>query len=423
MSNIVKIDLEQYQIEPSKAKQIQTTFEPMVKMLDEFEAQCNEIFTEATNGITAEVSAKAKRTRLDIAKVRISADKARKEMKDEYLRAGNAIQGAYNILAWAVQDRENKLKEIEDHQLRIEQERLEKLQSERAEQLAPYVEDAQERNLSGMDDDVWTAYFESKKKAYEDMIEAERLAEIARIEAELIAERSRVRELELAKYSDFVELTETVLGELEQSDFDKLLADAKAKKVAHEQEQAKIKAERERLEAEAKKREAQIEAERKKAEADKLKAQQEADKAKKIRLEKAETELKKLGFEKDNHGYIHKMHSHFIGANHYNDFDSDKELDFFVLNTAKSVSLKNAEAQLKAKADAEAKAEAGRLAEIARQKAEADKLAKAPIKKQLSAWVESFEIPSTEIKHDKKDEIVAKFNAFKTWALTEINKI
>lgn len=53
----------------------------------------------------------------------------------------------------------------------------------------------------------------------------------------------------------------------------------------------------------------------------------------------------------------------------------------------------------------------------------ADALAKAPIKKQLSVWVESFEIPTLKIENDLKKDIEQKFYDFKIWAEKQIEKM
>ena len=255
MSNIVTIDITEFKIEPSKATQIKATFEPMVQMLETFEQKYNEVIETASKGITPEVSATAKRLRLDIAKVRIDAEKARKEMKDEYLRAGQAIDGANNILKWAVTDRENKLKEIEEHAERMEAERISKLQAERVELLSPFVPDAEARNLSGMDEDVWNAYLNTKKQEHQDRIDAEKKAEQERIAREQAEAEERERQ---------------------RAENERLKAEAEAREKELQAVQAKLKAEaeeRERIQAEADRKErervAQIEAEAKaKAEAE-----------------------------------------------------------------------------------------------------------------------------------------------------------
>lgn len=73
-------------------------------------------------------------------------------------------------------------------------------------------------------------------------------------------------------------------------------------------------------------------------------------------------------------------------------------------------------AEIKAKKDAELKAEAQR-------KAEAEKNAKAPVKQQLLSWVNGFSIPELELSSNTKVSIEQKFQLFKQWAITEIEKI
>lgn len=82
------------------------------------------------------------------------------------------------------------------------------------------------------------------------------------------------------------------------------------------------------------------------------------------------------------------------------------------------------EAELKAKKDAELKAENERIEAEKKAKLEADKLAKAPMKHKLSVWVDSFDINRTYLEDsDTKQNIIAKFEAFKNWAKTEVEKL
>lgn len=350
MNNIVKIEAEELKvIEKSKAEQIKKTFEPMVIMLEQFEEAYNDVIVASENGIDEDLTKKAKRLRLDIAKIRIEADKVRKAEKDEYLRAGKAIQGVFNILKWAVQDREDKLKEIEDYFDIQEQKRLQALQADRVELLDPYVEDAHERNLSDMDEDVWEAYFQAKKKEYEDRVEAEKKAEQDRVERERKELLLRKREQEIRELGQWFNY-DMLDTETTEDDYKKLVSSAQKAKKKHEAEQEKIIKEREearkaaeKAEAERKKREAEIEAERKKRE--KLEAEQKA----------------------------------------------------------------REEAERKAREEAEKKAEAER---------------KAPVKKRLMAWVDSFSLPELPgDNHKKADDIREKFESFKRWAKTQTEEI
>ena len=87
------------------------------------------------------------------------------------------------------------------------------------------------------------------------------------------------------------------------------------------------------------------------------------------------------------------------------------------------------ETELKAKQEAEIKVENERLAKIESDKKEADKLAKAPIKKQLTQWVNSFTIKGIGAEKMNETEIALandifnKFEAFKKWSLLEIEKL
>jgi hypothetical protein len=82
----------------------------------------------------------------------------------------------------------------------------------------------------------------------------------------------------------------------------------------------------------------------------------------------------------------------------------------------------------KLKAEIEAKdkeiREAERLKQLEEEKArkEALKLSKAPIKKQLKSWVDSFDLPNPP-QHEVAMDIMLKFNSFKSWALTQIDNL
>lgn len=96
-------------------------------------------------------------------------------------------------------------------------------------------------------------------------------------------------------------------------------------------------------------------------------------------------------------------------------------------NNAKLKAEADAKAKLKAELDARELAErnAKMEKEVQERKAkeEADKLAKAPIKKQLSIWVDSFSISEINFEHEKKALINEKFEAFKKWAKNEVESI
>ena len=299
---IVKLETpELLVIEKSKAEQIKATFVPMVEMLEAFENRYSEVISESENGITKDVTTKAKRLRIDIGRVRIETEKVRKEQKEEYLRAGKAIDGVSNILKWAVTDKENRLKEIENYFEIQEQKRLEELQTKRADMLSAYIEDAHERNLSDMEEDVWNAYFQTKKKEYEDRIEAERKAEEDRIAKERAEaqERERIRKENerLKKEAEERERLAEIEAEKRAKEEAARLAKEKAERHAREEKErkereafeSKLRAEREARE----KVEREERAKREKLEAE-LKAKAEAEqKAKEAEEARIQAELSK----------------------------------------------------------------------------------------------------------------------------------
>lgn len=269
-------------IEESKAEQIKKTFEPMVEMVKGFENDYNAVIGEAANEITADTTGRARKLRLEIAKVRTQTEAMRKEEKEKYLRAGKAIDGVSNIVKWATKDMEDKLKEVENHFALKEQARLEKLQEERAAQLAPYVEDANERNLASLEEDVWVVYLANKKKEHEDRVKAEKQAEEERIAKE--KEEARKRELErkeLERLKKEKELAEIEAKKKEAEMQKKLARMEKEKKAAEEkakEEERKRKEEEQKAAAAEKERQAkELEAEMKKAQ--ELEAEKQKDDA------------------------------------------------------------------------------------------------------------------------------------------------
>lgn len=82
-----------------------------------------------------------------------------------------------------------------------------------------------------------------------------------------------------------------------------------------------------------------------------------------------------------------------------------------------------AEAKQKEIDAANAKAEQERKALELKAQKEAEKLAKAPIKKQLDFWVNSFTIQNAPIDNEVSKLINEKFKAFKNWSLQQIENL
>lgn len=196
----------------------------------------------------------------------------------------------------------------------------------------------------------------------------EEIEKYAEIQEKLRIDNLRTERISLVEdVKEFIPIS-IDLGIISEDDFNNLLNGAKL------QLQAKIEAEKraeqERLEAERKRKE----------EAERIEKEREAERE--AERERIEAENKRLAEEKAK-----------------------------------------LEAELKDKREAEEKAERERIEAERKAKAEAERLAKAPIKKQLKIWVESFELPKSNIENEKVLDIQEKFSSFKNWALNQIENI
>jgi hypothetical protein len=225
------------------------------------------IIEESKKEITKDLIKEAKKLRLEIARIRIDTEKDRTAQKEEYLRAGKAIDGVANILKWAVTEKEEKLEEIERYYERIESERLQKIQTERESELRKYVDiNYPVGKLSEMAEDVWNIYIAGKRIEYNDRIIAEKRAEEERIAREKREreenERIRIENEKLREQQEKIRLeNERIKKEQEKKEAEYRLAQKKLieennRKIAEEKRIAeeKIRRMKEEKEAEDKKR-------------------------------------------------------------------------------------------------------------------------------------------------------------------------
>jgi len=247
---------------------------------------------------------KSRELRLSLRRVRIDAEKVRRSLKDEALRTGKAIDGAYKALEAAIDPVESRLEQQEKFAEIAEAKRKADLVVVRTAQLRTFgVDDATAGvfNLGDMNEQQFAALLANTKAGYEAKVAAEakakadaeeatrkRAEEEARIreenrrlaqeaaekEAELKKQREAAeaqrREAEAKAKADAAKAQEALNAERERSRKEREAAEAKARKEREAaEEQARIermKAEKERREAEAvladaRKREAEARAE------------------------------------------------------------------------------------------------------------------------------------------------------------------
>lgn len=192
-------------------------------------------------------------------------------------------------------------------------------------------------------------------------------------------------------------------GEIAEEEFDKVLNGAK---LQHDQKIA-IEAENERIRVKAEKEAERLRLE--KVEQEKL--EQELIKADNIRLKEEAEQSKVLQDKADAERKAVEEKAR-----------KEKELSDADLKAEREENERLQKA-IQDKADAERKvSEEAEKLRIAKEK-DAEKLAKAPVKKQVKLWVEGFEIPESSIDNDVTKGIIEKFEAFKNWALLQTENI
>jgi hypothetical protein len=182
-------------LEPATAASLREAFESYFQQADEWRSKALTI--QITRADQVREMKLARETRLALREIRINAEKTRKRLKEDSLRKGKAIDGIYNMLAFAVEPLEKHLLEQEQFVERMEAERKAKLRAERERQLEPFGVDCSLYQLGEMSDEVFSSLIETNKLAHEARIEAARKAEAERIEREAAeaAEKERLKKV------------------------------------------------------------------------------------------------------------------------------------------------------------------------------------------------------------------------------------
>jgi len=324
MAQLIKIDPKEFGLEVNQATTIEQAFAPKIAERDGLLQVYEQVISSE---LTPALCDQAGELRKKLVKVRTGIADIHKTQKAFFLAAGRFVDAWKNKETAPIEQMEENLSKIEKHFIIIEQQRVAKLEADRKALLLQFTE-IMPTGLGTMQDDVFEAYLNAQKVAYEAKIAAEKQAEIDRIEREKAeaAERERIR------------------------------------------------LENEKLKAEAIEREKAIAAERAAAAA----KQKAIEDAARIEREKQATIIAKQ------------------------------------------------QAELKAKQDAEAKAKA-EVERIERERIAAEKAAaKAPDNVKLKLFIDSFVCPVIPELHTQEAKVTAnviaeKFEAFKKWAISQVN--
>jgi len=213
-----------------------------------------------TDETQIDLMAKAKERRSELKRLRCDVENTRKELKEQIVREGKAIDGIANVIKAIVVPIEKHLEKQEKFvEIREEERRVAQLEKRR-ELLSKYVpfEEMKIYNLSDMSIESFDQLLENNRLAFEARAKAEREAEEQKIRD---AEEERKRQEEIKREN---ERLKKEAAEREEADRNRREKEEKEKK-AREAEEAKQREARE--EADRKKKAKQEEEDRKQIEA------------------------------------------------------------------------------------------------------------------------------------------------------------
>lgn len=257
-TNELAVVAQQAGLEPTRVEDLLSNFGKDWQEARELVATAATI--EVTDESQVTQMGQAREARLALKKVRLNTEQTRKNLKEESLRVGKAIDGMANIIKAVIVPVEEHLETLEKYAETKANERKAKRHAERIEKLSKYVPDVSVYSLSEMSDET-----------FENLLEISRQSHATQEEARQKMEADRAREAKEKADEDERVRKENERLKLEQAEKDR-----------------KAKLEREKLEKENAAKEAAREKERK-AEAAKLEKEREA----RLKLEReAEAERK-----------------------------------------------------------------------------------------------------------------------------------
>lgn len=275
-------------VEKTMAGKLKEQFIGFIEQAEAFEIEAKSI--NITGAEQVEDMKRARALRLKIKDVRVAAEKTKVALKEDIVRNGKAIDGAYNIVVALTKPIEKYLEEQEKYIEKMQELEKDKLEFSRKEELSQYMENFSFYDLRNMDEEAYQQLLNMSKAAKEVEIANAKKAEEERIEREKKEAVLIQRRTVLASLQDFVSEDFELTLETTEKEFNAVLDSASKLKSKYLEEQEKIRKENEKLKAEQAKKDKEAEAERVRLQKIADKAQEDADRLKKEADEKAAKE-------------------------------------------------------------------------------------------------------------------------------------
>ena len=227
-NELVKV-VETSGVEPQTATTLKESFLPFFEQAEEWKRKAEAlVVTDATQVHDMKM---ARTARLALKEIRVNADKKRKELKEDSLRYGKAVQGVYNVIEYLIAPIEKHLEDQEKFAEIQEAKRKAELNIARKNEIQPFVEFIPyELNLGELSEDVYAQTLKNAKILFQAKIEAEQKAEAEereriRIENKRLKAEAEAKEKQLAEERAKAEAERKARKEAEA----KVIAEQKAK--------------------------------------------------------------------------------------------------------------------------------------------------------------------------------------------------
>ena len=339
----------EFGIDENRGLEIVNKFSPLQFEINAYNEQYKSILESE---LTEELTVKARDLRLKLKDIRTKqVNKIHKSEKDFYLQGGRFVDAWKNKLNTIIEVQEDKLQQIEDYFLNIEKQKIEDLRNSRWLRLKEYT-DLEPNDLGLMSEDIFNATLNGFIQIEKEKELEQKRIEEEKAEEERILKLHNLRKEKTLPFFDFwnEEDKKQNLGIISESDFNTFFDRIQLNKKEFDIKQEEFRKENERL---------RLEAELK---------QKEIEKQQKIEAEKLRKEI----LEKEK-----------------------------------------LEAEIKANKIKLEKEEQAKKEEQERLRLEQEEIRKAPMKKQLSFWIDSFEIPDTQVENEITLEIKQKLMSSK----------
>jgi len=291
-TNQIAVVAKESGLQPTKVDELLKSFAGYFGQAKELAEAAKSIVV--TDESQTDLMIQARESRLKLKAIRVEVEKTRKELKEQSLREGKAIDGVSNLIKALIVPVEEHLEKQEKYAEIRELERIQARYEDRITRLTPYVEDISLYNIKDMSDDAFEKLLESSIAADKAKKEAEAKAEADRLAEEKRQKLFNDRRLELAPYRDFIDGAIPLL-DMSEEDYQTLLSKVKDAKKNHDAEQEKIRKENEELRKKAEAKEKAAAEERRIAEekrAAERKAEEEKLEKERRAREEAEAKLK-----------------------------------------------------------------------------------------------------------------------------------